>query len=582
MQLFHEEAAHDTERAQWGLRIFIARWPGADVLPMPTLRQQLATHRRDMQANAHAFEALFAAAASPAPPGTLGEHTLDYYRHDIDLSDHHLHWHSLYPWASAKDDARQRTIQGRLFLYMHQQMLARYDTERYSVGLPPVEPFLEWDKPATWRARFEATNLPTDPLAPWIGPAWIKDRQPFAPFDDRGKSPGELSRDQNGNDSSLSAVIAGLQAVHDGINNRTYKTYNDVGADLEASAQTNPSEEAGPHNMGHVVLSACPLPSENNVMLATEVAMTTPIFYRWHRAIDDFGFAWQETMGLDPTTYLAPPIRIRKGNGAAAGSPDVILTPRSAIDGIDGVGFDLDKWGQTKFGDFGSQPASDLNASVLETALLNDPDIPGSNFLKIQTDWVYFVRLQNDSSDDLPVTVRIWLAAEALSNNRRNWIEMDKFAATVPARTQHVAARPSWHSSVIRRKSVDDPMTLAETKDEFNDLTSRQPAESMWCECGLPYRLLLPRGTPDGMPCRFLVLVTDGGEDGTANEHDEHCGSVQFCGKTNRDWPDTKEMGFPFDRHFGSDPHGDPIKAHFDRLPNAVWREVTIKSTVRS
>jgi hypothetical protein len=84
------------------------------------------------------------------------------------------------------------------------------------------------------------------------------------------------------------------------------------------------------------------------------------------------------------------------------------------------------------------------------------------------------------------------------------------------------------------------------------------------------------------MPCRFLVLITDGAEDGTANEHGEHCGSVQFCGKTNREWPDTKEMGFPFDRPFRSDPQGDSIKAHFDGLPNAVWREVTIKTAIHS
>jgi hypothetical protein len=323
--------------------------------------------------------------------------------------------------------------------------------------------------------------MPTDALAPWIGPGWIKSGgRPFAPFDDQGESPAELSRDQNNGDSWLNTVIAGLQAVRDGITNRTYKSYNEVGADLDASSLTDPSRGAGPHNTGHGVLCASPIPGEHNVMTAPEVAMTIPTFYRWHRAIDDFGFAWQEAIGPDQATYQTPPIQIRTGN-APAGSPDVILTPRSAIDGIDHTGFDLDKWGQAKFEDFGSLPSSDLNISVLETALMNDPDIPGSTFLKIQTDWVYFLRLQNDRRHDVPVTVRIWLAAEALSKNRRNWIEMDKFAVTVPVQTQYVAARPSWQSSVIRRKSVDDPMTLAATRT--NSTTG--PARSRVIRCGV-------------------------------------------------------------------------------------------------
>src|ERR1700733_3967172 len=42
MDRFHEAADHDVDLAQWALRLFIARRPGGDILPMPTLRQQLA------------------------------------------------------------------------------------------------------------------------------------------------------------------------------------------------------------------------------------------------------------------------------------------------------------------------------------------------------------------------------------------------------------------------------------------------------------------------------------------------------------------------------------------------------------
>lgn len=68
-----------------------------------------------------------------------------YYRHDLDLSDHHS---ALAPTVFL--GAPVKGMQGRLFLYMHQQMLARYDTDRFAVELPAVVPFLQWDKPNSW------------------------------------------------------------------------------------------------------------------------------------------------------------------------------------------------------------------------------------------------------------------------------------------------------------------------------------------------------------------------------------------------------------------------------------------------
>ena len=50
MRRFHEAARDDPARAKWGLRLFIGRRPGADVLPMPTLRAQLdARNERDRE-----------------------------------------------------------------------------------------------------------------------------------------------------------------------------------------------------------------------------------------------------------------------------------------------------------------------------------------------------------------------------------------------------------------------------------------------------------------------------------------------------------------------------------------------------
>jgi hypothetical protein len=566
MDRFHEAAADNVSLAQAGLRMFIARSPHAEVLPIPTLREQLSAPRQDQPAHFAAMSLAPEAAVAVAP----GEDALAYYRQDVDLSDHHLHWHNLYVSVDPTVG-----MQGRLFLYMHQQMLARYDTERFAAGLQPVVPLVQWNNPKSFRAAFEDTALPADPLAPWIPLAWV--HHTYSAFDENGTSP-ELNASKR-----VDAVVLGLKRVYKGIEAGSYHSYDQVGADLEASNKLPAEFRGGPHNVGHMALATPPDPTKPYfVMSDPEVSLTTPVFYRWHRAIDDFGAAWQDSQGPDTTTNVTPPVVQRRGAApTATASPDIILTPRSAITGIDKPGFDLNAWGETTFGGakFDAPADAALNLDELVTELGADPQVPGLAMLSIQTHWAYFLRLRNTGAADATVTVRIWLAALELAKDRRNWIEMDKFLVTVPAGAKKVVGRGGWESTVIRRKSVTAPMTLPDINDEFDDTTEPGPDnfESYWCDCGLPYRLLLPRGTARGMPSRLLVLLTDAEQDGTAETlAARQCGSVQYCGRTDRSWPDThREMGFPFDRPFAA--ADDPVFAHFDPMPNAAWRDLSIR-----
>jgi len=561
MDHFHAAARANVPLAQWALRSWIARWPGADVLPMPTLREQLAVNRKD---HPERFEAV-TRVLEGLPQG---EEKLAYYRHDLDLSDHHLHWHMLYQFSAPVEG-----MQGRLFLWMHQQMLARYDTERFAAGLAPVAPFLAWNQPASWQAAFDDRTLPKDPLAPWIGPTWIQSGSTYVAFDEHGQSPADHDSFQ-----AIPSVLAGLKRVHDRLSAGDYDSYDAIGAELEASSG---QPDAGPHNNGHMAFASVPgHPRQVNVMANPEVAMTTPIFYRWHRAIDDFGFAWQEAQNVAAAIPAVSGISIRRGSDQTkTRSLDVILTPRSAIDGIEAAGFDLNAWGEAKFGGaaFDAPAAAALDVDELVTVVKADPAVPGLSNLTIETDWAYFFRLANDSDTDRVVTIRVWLAATGLAANRRSWIEMDKFVAALPKQTKTVVGRGSWQSTVVRRKSVDEPMQIADTKDEFVD-DSDTIDDNAWCECGLPYRLLLPRGTAEGMPARLMVLVTDAEDDGTAIElKTAQCGSVSFCGKKNQSWPDKYEMGWPFDRPFPAQGN-DPVFAFFDPLANLAWRDLTIRT----
>ncbi|ROT84654.1 prophenoloxidase-2 [Penaeus vannamei] len=71
------------------------------------------------------------------------EHRLAYWREDYGINAHHWHWHLVYPI----DMGVNRDRKGELFFYMHQQMVARYDMERLSLGLPRVQKLENWRAP---------------------------------------------------------------------------------------------------------------------------------------------------------------------------------------------------------------------------------------------------------------------------------------------------------------------------------------------------------------------------------------------------------------------------------------------------
>lgn len=69
---------------------------------------------------------------------------LSYFTEDLDLNSYYFYLHLSYPfWMNETLDRDDR---GALFLYEHQQLLARYNLERFSVGIPAVSDF-DFDQP---------------------------------------------------------------------------------------------------------------------------------------------------------------------------------------------------------------------------------------------------------------------------------------------------------------------------------------------------------------------------------------------------------------------------------------------------
>jgi hypothetical protein len=74
------------------------------------------------------------------------------------------------------------------------------------------------------------------------------------------------------------------------------------------------------------------------------------------------------------------------------------------------------------------------------------------------------------------------------------------------------------------------------------------------------------------MDFQLMVMLTDWNLDRVGI--DTKCGSMSFCGARDVEYPDKREMGYPFNRPF---PTGKSIAQTIAAQPNMAARDVRIK-----
>jgi hypothetical protein len=549
---------------------------------------------------------------------------LDYWREDALANEHHQHWHEVYPytglppqrfdtwvaqtpkpqlvaildaldpnpgWAAAVQSATTAQLaqkfaqvagdqavgdlpanlyrllfhlndrQGELFFYMHEQMLARYDAELLSNGLPRVTPF----GPSAWTKPVKAGHDP-------IGLQDFSRREPDRTL------PAEASSRLKSLHEEIKAAIA-AKRLRKSPSGTVPIDPSNLGEAVEATVRQlralDENSYPGLHNTGHVFLSRLSKPPRRGVMTSTVTAIRDQVFWQWHKFVDDMNAGWQDT--LAPNTFGdAPKALVR--NGLAQGSadawksPDIVLCRTADLP----AGADPAQLGKQLFGganwskDFTKAPAT-AGATTLQTVdelitTLGSVSF-GGQAVRFQTHepFSYFLRIENTATKAIDVTVRLFLAPADRAHDRRAWMEMDKFGLRLSKGAKVVAYRPDTESSIVKRPAETDPTDAI--------AGGGGPDESSYCDCGWPYTLLLPRGTTQGMTFRLLALCTDAAIDQVAPA--EHCGSMSYCGAVDR-YPDARDMGYPFNRPFQG-PTTTAIRDKLVALPGAAARTVTIR-----
>ena len=504
----------------------------------------------------------------PSLTEPAAERALDWYREDPFANDHHAHWHIVY----RRDGGGPRPIQprhGELFFYMHQQMLARYDTERVIAGLGPVEPHPpRRDGPPDYSAA----------IPEGYGSPGYTRRRPGRSF---AEVPGAVEGCARDHAALQRAIDDGRLDLGDGVD-RGPLTETQLGSATEAGAlrigdavvslADVAARFGNLHGNGHGNVGQLGEPPDplrwGGVMFWTETAICDPFFYRWHRNVDDFYARFQEATGEtnDPADFAPPGVSFGTGRAVA-------LALSRDIPGAEQPGFDFDGFARATLG--GDLAGSDalltdqlLTRFVRSRVSAGIPSAGPAQRVSYTTThlthepFTSFLRLENAGNGPTRVTVRMFLCLAALADERRAWIELDKFDAAL-APGVNVVARPDARSSVIKRRGVTAP--------------GAEPLEAgaadQWCDCGWPYSLLLPSGASaaGGAAFKLMAAVTDHAKD-REPDHVRTCGSMSYCGAL-ENYPDRRNMGYPFDRPFA----GMTVSEALEATPSMAVVDLTIR-----
>ncbi|CAB4478324.1 unnamed protein product [Rhizophagus irregularis] len=487
---------------------------------------------------------------------------MNWYREDPNLNEHHEHWHIVYSGQGIpnfKDPESGEPVNkdrhGELFVYMHRQMLARYDIELLGINLPLIKPL------DNYRAPIEEGYKPNENLSnrekciDTFG-----SREPNSVIGSAGINTLETKRKELEKTIEKGKFCDGTEI-----------TIDLLGAFIEYSNFPGKQEmfkKLGDlHGTGHGVIGR--ISTVEGVMTQTRVAARDPVFWRWHRHIDNLINTWEEKQ--EPNDFSnSPPVGIQ----------DVILVFKDKLPINYGETQDDEAaaFGEQTFG--GENFDTDVSDNKYVTHELQtkmksrifvyteDSQLPEKIDYLFPREFYYYFRVENTSSCQFEATFRVFIVPEELVESRRHWTELDKFKECLPPNSKTVVCRDCDMSSIVRQPPQ-------KTEDELDDtalptgVTANE--HKNYCDCGWPFHLLLPRGRRGGMKFKLLVFISDWSEDEVPRI--SRCGSISFCAsEASEKYPDKKPMGYPFDRPFKNNSY----KETFAGLNNVVIRDVCI------
>ncbi|XP_053966734.1 phenoloxidase 2 [Anastrepha ludens] len=465
------------------------------------------------------------------------EQRLSYFREDIGVNSHHWHWHLVYP-GSGPEEVVRKDRRGELFYYMHHQLMARYNVERFCNNLAKLQPLNNVREPITegyFPKILCSLNNRTYPGR--VAKTQLKDI-------DRDGRVMELADIERWINRVVQAIDQGYVTDASGKNIPLdeVKGIDLLGDIIESTdLSVNPGFYGDLHNQGHNAISFSHDPDNRfledfGVMGDVTTAMRDPIFYRWHGYLDTLFNRFKEKLpaysepelGYDGVSVIRADVRIMS---ASKNIINTLLTywEKSDVDLAAGL-------------DFG--PGGSIYA--LFTHLQHSP-------------FEYMIEVNNETGAVKRGTCRIFLCPItdergtplSLNEQRQLAIELDKFPVNLMPGVNRIN-QPYDNSSV----TIPYERSFRRIGNAHLPEDPRKLAEFRFCGCGWPAHMLLPKGKPEGMQFELFVMISNYDDDAVLQKNNapDVCGdAASFCGLKDKFYPDKRAMGYPFDRRLPAD-----------------------------
>ena len=521
------------------------------------------------------------------------ESKLDWWREDIQLSEHHANWHAYYPFQDYLNPNQRR---GELFAYMHQQMLARYDFERFAVGLPPVVPYgpgIYWDKPLPEGCNIKLLGLSARPANMSIPDRILFQGQPLVIKDI------ELHKER-----ILHAIARKEFIDPDGKTEPV--TMDKLGCTVEADGNSVNKDYYGDiHNIGHVVIAMMTDPDgrygmDYGPMFQGYSSARDPVFYRWHKFIDSIFEAFRIQLKpriLEHINMFKPmgiELKVQKVSIMTDSNEEINDLPIAKdclYTKMTNQSFNV-YWEKDTMPAYIHEPEdNEKGQKPYVERIVKFPTLKHFPF-----DYHFTISLKKidpsisnqpentDYSDinTLKLMFRVFIAPKTqvkdLNQRRNHFVELDSFVHEIKWDPSKKGGTQTFD---ITRKSEDSSVAM-QPIPRVKDIYEGSIGSQSFCGCGWPINLLIPRGTPTGMDADLFVLVTDWRED-AYDGYAELTGGSAYCGKSGKPYPDKKPMGYPFDQNFKflknekTNKDSNTLMDVVGAIPNSHTISVTIK-----
>ena len=473
-------------------------------------------------------------------PPSEPESKLWYLREDPEVNSHHWYWHILFGDIEEynKDEFQDR--RGELFYYLHNQVCNRYNFERLSNGMDLVEPYGPdaWNKPIALGYDPKLGDASTDYYPPrndgvyWYGhPETTRKHEKLVRAYSDSIKKGYLSGSngekvklgyKNGRDFGVIPLGACIET--DPLRTVSNETYGDI------------------HNGGHYLMARAGLHKQlvdagiRNALGNTATECRDPLLYRWHAYIDGIFGEYKLTLGPYKDEDLDfPGIELQEASVYSSAKDE------NAIFG-NILGEKDNLFTHMDFGDVGFYGADiQYNVSLSDRVRIMYKRLNHSPF-------IYRFKVKN-SGPSAKALVRVFLADE---KGTPTTVEMDKFFWNFKSGTTEFERSSDESSSVPRKAQGLYEIQEASAYSGSNNLVDTGIRE--YTGCGWAKHLLVPRGNPEGFKTNLLVVISPLLKDDAAETTDWKTVSTlthSLCGAPGAKFPDSRPMGYPFDRYRG-------------------------------